>query len=316
MTNSIDIKLFISNQSDRIDRIKGSSEKLGKLETSVEKRILFVRWYTKHYSEIVKGTKTAADFDANEAGLAEVEMHEKIEKVYASFKAKAAAARAALQPAPQKSLLVQYIPFAGLAAGMASGLASRLTDSGLLSSFGEKSKELCRKAFANAPFLRGINGLKQLEIKHFALLTPLLPLAAKIIADAVRSGNPNGIIAKLKEAAGRNLTRAQLISLALIATGMLCNTVSSRLFGTFDASGHMMLKTLLAQFLSLALSQATEAGGAIARAAAGTFGALYAATDAVLVHNTMHACHTVAETAAGAFLGLGILGLGKAIPKT
>lgn len=293
------------SQSDRM-------EKLGKLEAGVEKRILFVRWYTKHYSEILKKTKTGADFDASEADLHLVEMNEKIEKAYAAFKTKAASTRAALQ-APQKSRLIQSIPFAGLAAGMATGLYSRLTDPGVLSAFGEKSKTLCRNAFANTPFLRGINALKQLEIKQFALLTPLLPLAAKIIADAVRSGNPNGILAKLKESAGRNLTRAQLAALALVGAGMLCNAASSRLFGSFDASGHMMLKTLTAQFLSLALSQAAEGGGRLAQAAAGAFGALYATTDAVLVHNTMHACHTVAETAAGAGLGLGLLGLGKAI---
>lgn len=320
MTNSIDIKLFISHRALKIDHLSGSAAdraaKLGKLETSVEKRILYVRWYTKHYSEITKGTKTAADFDPAETDLAQVAMHEKIEQAYAAFKSKASEARASFPPAAPKSRLIEYIPFAGLAAGMASGVASRLSDTGLLSSFGEKSKELCRKAFANAPFLRGINALKQLEIKHFALLTPLIPLATKIIADAVRSGNPNGILAKLKDAAGRNLTRAQLVSLALIGTGMLCNTVSSRLFGSFDASGHMMLKTLLAQFLSLGLAQTADAGGKLAQAAAGAFGALYASTDAVLVHNTMRACHTVAETAAGVGLGLGLLGIGKAIPKS
>ena len=89
MTNSIDIKLFIHNSSQKIDQLKGSpasqAEKLGKLEKGVEKRIVFVRWYTKHYSEIVKGTKTAADFDPTEADLGQVAIHEKIEQAYAAF---------------------------------------------------------------------------------------------------------------------------------------------------------------------------------------------------------------------------------------
>jgi hypothetical protein len=224
-------------------------------------------------------------------------------------------------PATPKSTLTKIAekaPGLGVVAGMATGLLGRVLApdfSGIGSLVADKSKELCRKAFAGMPLLKAINGLKQWEIKNFALLTPLIPLATKIISDAVRSNDPKNIFAKLWDATKSNLTKEQAVMLALIVTLGLTSGVYAPLLGitseSFDASGHMMLKTLLSHFLSLSLGSIAEKGGRVTQAAAAVFGSLYAFTDSVLVHNTMRACHTAYEAVAGLGWGLGIIDLGK-----
>lgn len=300
MTTKIDIKNLLTDYSARIDQLKGSPEKLGRLETKAKDRILFVKWYTKHYGEIQSGAKTAKDFDSTEKGLENVKIHPTIQKAYDQFKQKIESAKT---PNSSNSW-TSYIPFAGIAAGALTGITSRLTDTSVLHSFGEKSRDLCRKAFSNAPVLKQINGIKQWEIKNFALALPLIPIAVKIIYDLIRSGS-------FKEA-GKNITRKQVIALALIGVGILLNTVSSKVINSFDASGHMMLKTLLAQALSVGVQQATAQASPAVKATATALSAAYAASDAVLVHNTVHACHTVAESAAGVGVGLSLLGIARA----
>ena len=204
---------------------------------------------------------------------------------------------------------LRYIPYAGIAGGVVTGIASRVLDLDLLG----KSKELCRSAFSDAPLLRAINGVKQWEIKNLSLLTPLLPIAAKIVYDAVRSNKSDGILTRLKKATGKNLTKDQLITLAFIATLGLTSGYYAPYLGIsaneFDASGHMMLKTLMAHLASIHLNEIARGRGWATKGLVAGFAGLSAFTDGVLVHNTTRACHTVLEALAGVAWGAGIIRL-------
>ncbi len=212
-----------------------------------------------------------------------------------------------------QKFLKRYLPFMGLLGGMISGIDARLSDTGALRYLSSKSKELCRSGFSD-PLLKEVNDFKQWEIKNLSLLTAALPMVVKILVDAVRSGNPGGVLTRLQEATKNNLTKEQVIALALIVTLGLGNRLYAPHLGlsseTFDASGHVMLKTLLAEFLSLSITQGKLLGeSSLARA----YALINSLMDGVLIHNTVRACHTVSEAVAGLGWGLGIVGLGKAI---
>ena len=213
----------------------------------------------------------------------------------------------------------KLLPAIGIIGGVATGVASRILRSAGLSLL-EKSKKVCKLGFSGVPILQTINQLKQWEIKNCALLTPLLPLAVKIIYDAARSNNPNGIYAKLKEATGNNLSKEQLYSLIMIATLGLGSGIYGPMLGlnpaSFDASGHMMLKIILADFLADSLGQLASKGGKLTQAMAAVYGALYAFTDAVLICNTVKACHTIPEIIGGIVWGISIRLMKRALPQT
>ncbi len=206
--------------------------------------------------------------------------------------------------AAPESTTAGYLPYLGVAAGMVTGVVSKPLAS-------LKDRLLCRTAFQNFPALKAINGFKQWEIKNCALLTPLLPLAAQLTCDTVKSDGA-GVIARLKDAV-QKVTPHQKASLILVLTLGLTNSLYARAIGlsteNFDSSGHIMLKTLLAHLLACNLDSIGQRGGTVLKTITAFYGSLYAFTDAVLIHNSANFCHTAYEAVAGLEWGAGILSL-------
>ncbi|MBI5272552.1 MAG: hypothetical protein HY861_01040 [Chlamydiia bacterium] len=212
--------------------------------------------------------------------------------------------------------LLAHLPFSGIAAGVLTGIYSRFTDPAITSPLFEKNQDLCRAAFPDHWVFKAVNTMKQWELKTCALLTPILPLAIQVCYDTVASKKPK--ITSRLYSAYQNISRDQIISLVAVVTLGLTHGMYASSLGitskTFDASGHLMLKVALASLLSSYLKAAR--GNKITKTAAYALGCLYALTDGVLIHNTVKACHTPAESAAGIGWGLGILALTQMAHKS
>lgn len=206
---------------------------------------------------------------------------------------------------------LRMTPTLGIIGGVGAGIASRILSNG--PSFFEKSRQICEQGFSPL-FWKTILQWKNWEIKNCALLTPLLPFAMKIIYDAARSNNPNGIYAKLKEASMNNLSMKQAASLMTILGGlslvlfenMIGPSASAFMTGPDLLNIHLILKIFLADFLGENLGNLASRGGKLTKAMAAMYGTLYAFTDAVLICNNVKACHTIHATTAAIGLAIAV----------
>jgi hypothetical protein len=213
-----------------------------------------------------------------------------------------------------------WLPYAGIGIGAVTGIGKRIVEhsgSSLADFFTSKASSACKQAFARFPILQAINSFKQLEVKYFALATPLLPLACQIAIDAAKDKTHKGLLARVQAAFKKNFTLEQGVYLASFAllglTGSAyCSGLGMCVKGGFDPSGHMMIKTLCATILAKGSAAIANKENRNVRHA---FNALYAITDAVLIHNTVSSCHTLAEAVAGLAWGLGIVSIANYLSK-
>lgn len=214
-------------------------------------------------------------------------------------------------------IVLKTLPFSGVGLGMITATVGRLLHGSgdtVLSVLGEKSKDLCRQGFPGSSLLQTVNGFKQWEIKKLAILTPILPSLVGAVARIASPKDNETFVERVKNGFKENFSKTQVVSLTTFAALGLTNSLYAHALGlssgTFDASGHVMLKTVLAHVLSETLQTVANKG----RKAAGrgaAFTALYALTDAVLMHQTARICHSTAEIAAGLGWGLSIVGISK-----
>jgi|GEM_PF-2438958 len=223
------------------------------------------------------------------------------------------------QPSEEKaktSRFASLMPFAGVGLGTITGLTERFLSSPISAAIGEKSKEACKTGFSNLPLLPAINRLKQWEIKNMALAAPLVPVAYRIARDTIQGPSQKGIYERIKTAVKNNVSLEQVVYLTAITALALTGSWYSRALGiatkAFDPSGHMMLKIATAAILS---NQISSTPGIEKSKPKQILCGLYAATDAILIHNTVRSCHTIAETAAGIAWGIGIASAAKFLSK-
>lgn len=195
--------------------------------------------------------------------------------------------------------IVRLLPYLGLGCGFLLGLSTR-------ESLSYKSADACRAGFSSSPFLETINGLKQLELKRIAYLTPLVLPATFNIGTRVFGKKEAG-----DSALAEKVNTAWLTFMGLgLATPSLTRLISSPISG-YKLSGHFLLKTVCAGLLSSggsALSQKiaarfSERVARVGQAALALYVATYAISDAVFLANTASHCHTVAEVALGITIG-------------
>lgn len=217
--------------------------------------------------------------------------------------------------------VLKTLPFAGVGLGIITATAGRLLHGSgetVLSVLGEKSKDLCTQGFAGSSLLQAVNSFKQWEIKKLALLTPLLPSLVGTVARIASPQENETFVERVQNGFKENFSKTQAVSLATFAALGLTHSLYAHALGlssgTFDASGHVMLKTVLAHVLSETLQTVAKKG----RTAAGNsaaFTALYALTDTVLMHQTARICHSTKEIIAGLGWGASIVGLSKLAQK-
>lgn len=183
----------------------------------------------------------------------------------------------------QKLFFLTLLPFAGLFIGLLTGLFTRELG------FSEKDPTLSQ--FFTFQWL---NEMKQIEIKNFALLIPLLPLVLKILWDLRQDA--------IKEAFRKAFTRELLIYLAAVFAAMLFAAYARPWFSGFDPSAHVLLKFQLAALTQKVLQTFSKLASFRTLF---LFSALYSLSDAALIHNTASYCHTLLELLAG--LGIGVL---------
>lgn len=207
---------------------------------------------------------------------------------------------------------LDWLPYAGIGIGTVTGIAGRfINQTGLF------TKNCAATTAASSGIFSAINDWKQFEIKNFALATPLIPLVSQIAVDAAKDKSGKGIVARVAGAVKKNFTLEQGVYLAaFFAFGLTgssyCHAAGMCSKSGFDTSGHMMLKTLCATILSKGATAIAKKENRTWRHA---FNAAYAATDAVLIHNTVAHCHTVPEALAGIAWGLAISGAAKFASK-
>lgn len=212
----------------------------------------------------------------------------------------------------QKNSYTRWIPYAGIALGTATGVLQRAVNASDLSSFfSDKCSSACRNAFSGSSFLKGVNHFKQWEIKNFALLTPLIPLALKIGYDVANDKRGKGLKAWIAKAAKKNLRLGVHLGTAALfsLTGTsYCSSLGMCTKTGFDLSGHLMMKTAAASILDQ-LIRAEKESRPLSRKLQVLYTSAYALSDAVLIHATVASCHTLSEVIAGAAWGLGIVAL-------
>ncbi len=206
-----------------------------------------------------------------------------------------------------------FIPYAGLSLGTLTGLLAR---TGNCRSLDFKNKDLAKKVFEEFPLLQTVNFWKQMEIKHFSLAIPLLPLAAQVIGNTVKGPKDQKITQRFKTALSTCATAEQRAYLLAAIMGMIGVACYPKEWADkyFDPSGHIMLKTILTTLTAKTLSGVLA--NAQNRALILGSSALYAITDAVLIHTTVSVCHSVPELVVGFAAAWSISALAqKAIQK-
>lgn len=203
-----------------------------------------------------------------------------------------------------------WLPYLGGVIGIITGMSQRV--------FTESYQKQQSSGITNHWFLNKINAIKQLEIKNFALAAPFALWTAQTITDAFKDKSNQNFATRLMHAAKKNFTLEQAVYLGtFLAFGLTgtsyCRTLANMCgWGTFDPSGHVMMKTLCATILS-------KVSTAIAKkqnsAWPDLFNALYTATDAVLIHTTVSSFHTIAESIAGLAWGLGLVAIAEVALK-
>jgi hypothetical protein len=206
-----------------------------------------------------------------------------------------------------------FVPFAGIGLGTITGLMNRFfSASSIRVALSEKNRQVCRNAFSGLPWLPAINGFKQWEIKNIALAAPLIPVVYQIASDIFHNPGKQQICARISTAIRNNVSLEQAVYLTSVAALSLTGTMYCRALGAcstaFDPSGHMMLKIAVAGMLSNVVASTAHR-----KKSRWTqlFCSVVAAMDAVLIHNTVRSCHTLAETIFGLAWGVGIVGGAK-----
>ncbi len=219
---------------------------------------------------------------------------------------------------PKSSSIASKLPFIGIGLGLGLSLMMRTIHQIPASA----------KCFKYRDFIfKGVNSLKQNEIKNFALLSALIPLTYNMIQD-VRGQKERSLFQKIKTAATRQFLTKEFAFFSIVSTLALLNPLYAKplglsngllnrktKFGTcfphtrdFDSSGHVMIKTVMAQIMSNIIAKTSLTNTTFAA----LFSLGYAATDAVFMYNTAYLCHKVSETLAGLAWAGAIIGIGKA----
>lgn len=152
-----------------------------------------------------------------------------------------------------------------------------------------------------------INNIKQFEIKHFALASIAIPFTINLV-DAIRKEPKDlALTTKVTNAVKKQFSAPHFIFYASMIGLALANPLYGRALGFtsndgFDASGHLMLKTVLAPIVGVALSQTAYAHPQFAA----IFAVAYSFTDGIFLKNTTNYCHTALESLAGYAWGIGI----------
>jgi len=162
-----------------------------------------------------------------------------------------------------------------------------------------------------------INSIKQLEIKHFALASAAIPFAINLYDGIQKEPKNLPLTSKVTNAVKKQFSAPHFIFYASMIGLALANPLYGRVLGFssddgFDASGHLMLKTVLAPIVGVALTQT-----AIARPAfSALFAMTYTISDGIFLKNTTNYCHTALESLAGYAWGIGIGFASAAIENT
>lgn len=220
-----------------------------------------------------------------------------------------------MSPSFNYNKIAGLLPYVGVAAGIVLGSLHRHVND-----IGFYHKANCR----NIPGLRfsALNTLKQLETKHFVLLTPLAILAYNVGRDYFsKKREERSIVETIK----RQFTLKDAAYFGIAATLAITNSLYAKPLGLdvpsydvpwkpgahvepmsgYATSGHLMMKVVLAPLMSHLFSKVVP--GPLGLAAAGT----YAFTDALFVYKTNYFCHNQHEMLVGVVQGCAILAMGK-----
>lgn len=156
------------------------------------------------------------------------------------------------------------------------------------------------------PVLSTINFAKQLEIKTFAPLTPVLVAAGYTAYKlAVRNAKSNGSKFTLREQLNheiKNLPWEEFIKTGvLVGSLMVINNLFGALLSDFDPSGHVMMTTAATYGISSVITHIKKSD--CSKLAVGVAG-VTAVANAIFMANTTACFHTGAEVISGAAIAL------------